>query len=494
MELSRRDIAAPGAGPQRLFARHPAVLLGAWDAFGIIATGLACRSLNPASHAGQTLRAMLVILGTAALGLVLLHAQGFYREGSGSRQMRLLFTIAQSFALMLLMLLMWEGFMTLWPVAAPSLPDGILVINRNWLFSWSVTAPSLIMLTRPRLEAILLSAKERAPMRRAVLVADRAGLRRLGPVILPGGLLQLCGVLEIASRDEDRNCHTVVAPAPVLPSLRDARAMLERGDADLLLIALPETAGRSIAAIDRLMAGVAADIWLAPPDAARFYAAGARLSTLGGCPFVPLRDKPMAGIQAVVKRAEDLCLGLPLLILAAPPMLLIALAIRLSSKGPVLFVQPRLGLNRRVIPVRKFRTMRIEAGDAGGVRQAVVGDRRVTRLGRFLRRTSLDELPQLINVVEGSMSLVGPRPHALGTEAGGLPFSEAAAGYAARHRVKPGMTGWAQVCGWRGETNTVDKLRRRIAHDLHYIAHWSLGFDLRILVLTIRAVLRGEGV
>jgi len=183
--------------------------------------------------------------------------------------------------------------------------------------------------------------------------------------------------------------------------------------------------------------------------------------------------------------------GVPLLCLAAPLMLLVALAIRLDSPGPVLFVQPRLGFNNRVIRVRKFRTMHGMATDERGCRQAVRGDPRVTRVGRWLRRTSLDELPQLLNVAGGSMSLVGPRPHALGTAAGGLPFEAAATDYGSRHRVKPGITGWAQVRGWRGETDTVDKLRRRVEHDLHYIAHWSLWFDLRILALTFTAVLRG---
>jgi exopolysaccharide biosynthesis polyprenyl glycosylphosphotransferase len=278
-----------------------------------------------------------------------------------------------------------------------------------------------------------------------------------------------------------------------LASLREAQGVLARGEADLLLIALPESAGRRIAAIERLMAGVAADIWLAP-EAACFYAANARVSALGGLPFLHLRERPIAGWAAALKRVEDLLLGLPLLVMALPLMLAIGLAIRLSSAGPALFIQPRLGLNRRIIEVRKFRTMRAEMADAAGLRQAVAGDRRVTLLGHYLRRTSLDELPQLINVVEGTMSLVGPRPHALETEAAGLPFGEVAAGYAARHRVKPGMTGWAQVQGWRGETDTVEKLRRRVEHDLFYIAHWSLWLDFKILALTLRAVLRGEGI
>ncbi|MCB8877222.1 exopolysaccharide biosynthesis polyprenyl glycosylphosphotransferase [Acidisoma silvae] len=493
MELSGRTFAVTGANPQHLFAQRRRSLLAAWDAVCIIATGFTCRHLNPDSHAGQTPRAALVILGTAALTLALLQVQGLYRASAEDRRMVLLFTLAQSFALMLLALLVWDGVAALWPVPAFAAPQGLLISNWNWLFSWSIAAPVLSLLTRPHLDAMLRQGAPPMPLRRAVLVADAAGLSRLAPIIAAGGLLHLRGCLTVPSRGGDGSPGADAIAAPALARLRDARDLLERGEADLLLIALPQAAGRHIAAIDRFMAGIAADIWLAPPDTARFYMAGARLAMLGGFPFLPLRDRPMAGLQAAIKRAEDLFIGLPCLILALPVMLAIALALRLSSPGPVFFVQPRLGLNRRIVPVRKFRTMRVESADATGRHQAVTDDGRVTPLGRFLRRTSLDELPQFFNVVEGSMSLVGPRPHALGTEAGGLPFGEAAAGYAARHRVKPGMTGWAQVRGWRGETDTVEKLRQRVAHDLHYIAHWSLWFDLRILVMTIRAVVRGEG-
>jgi exopolysaccharide biosynthesis polyprenyl glycosylphosphotransferase len=494
MELSRAKASRRLSEPQRRSAFHPRMLLVGWDVGGIVATGLACRSLNPSGHAGHTLRELVVILGTAALAVTLLQARGFYRSRAESRRLALLFTLAQAFALMLLALLLWEGLAAFYPGAMAAERTGILALNRNWLFSWTLAAPLLLTATRPRLEAVLWRAVRAPPQRRAVLLADREGVRRLAPVLAAGGLVQLCGFLDIPSRGEGQDREKVILPGPALTRLRDARAVLERGEADLLLIALPETAGRHIAAIDRHMAGVAADIWLAPPDAARFYAAGTRLTALGGFPFLPLRDKPMAGVRAMAKRAEDVVLGLPLLVIALPVMLVIGVAIRLTSPGPALFIQPRLGLNRRIILVRKFRTMRREDGDADGREQTVAGDRRVTPLGRFLRRTSLDELPQLINVVEGTMSLVGPRPHALGTEAAGLPFGEAASDYAARHRVKPGMTGWAQVSGLRGETDTVEKLRHRVAHDLHYIAHWSLLFDLRILALTLRAVVRGEGV
>ena len=177
---------------------------------------------------------------------------------------------------------------------------------------------------------------------------------------------------------------------PVLCSLRAACAAIQASEADLVIVALPEAASHRIAAIMRRMSGMAVDIRLAP-DTARFYKPDARVSSIGGLPFLHLQDKPFSDRDAVAKRAEDLVLGVPLLCLAAPLMLLVALAIRLDSPGPALFVQPRLGFNNSVIRVRKFRTMHGAATDEGGSRQAVRGDRRVTRVGRLLRRTSLDE-------------------------------------------------------------------------------------------------------
>lgn len=476
--------------PRQLVVARPETLLALWDFAAITLAGFACRSLNPSGHAGHTLREVVVVLATGLLGVALLRLGGEEGRDEGGRPRRL-FALLQTFALMLLGLLTWDELAPLWDFGPARGADSILLQNRNWLFAWSVTAPALLLITRPRLEAALQRAAPAAPRRRAVMLGDAACATRLGRVLVGRGAVEICGFLPIGARGDG---ETAGAGAwPRLASLCEARAILARGEADLLLIALPERAARRIAAIERMMAGVAADIWLAP-EAPRFYAADARVSALAGLPFLHLRDRPLAGIAAFVKRAEDLLLGLPLLLAALPLMGAIAIAVRLSSPGPALFVQPRLGLNRRVIRVRKFRTMRVEVADSAGRCQTVAGDARVTPLGRALRRLSLDELPQLINVVEGTMSLVGPRPHALGTEAAGQPFGEAAVGYAARHRVKPGMTGWAQVQGWRGETDTVEKLRRRVEHDLHYIAHWSLGLDLRILLLTIRAVLRGEGV
>lgn len=166
-----------------------------------------------------------------------------------------------------------------------------------------------------------------------------------------------------------------------------------------------------------------------------------------------------------------------------------ALAIRLDSKGPVLFRQKRYGYNNRLIWVFKFRSMYTERTDANAERQTTRDDDRITRVGRFIRKTSIDELPQLFNVLAGSMSMVGPRPHATATKAAGIPFEEAVSEYSSRHRVKPGITGWAQINGYRGETDTLHKIKKRVEYDLEYIAKWSVWFDLYILFRTVPAVL-----
>jgi lipopolysaccharide/colanic/teichoic acid biosynthesis glycosyltransferase len=199
---------------------------------------------------------------------------------------------------------------------------------------------------------------------------------------------------------------------------------------------------------------------------------------------------PMRRRDAVVKRAADIVLALCGLIAFAIPMVLAFIAIRLTSEGPAVFAQERIGLNGRRFVMLKFRTMRHASEPAGTCPQATRGDPRVTRIGALLRHTSFDELPQLLNVLAGSMSMVGPRPHAPGTCAAGRPFETISHRYAARHSVKPGMTGLAQVRGWRGETDTEEKLLRRIDSDLEYIATWSLSGDLLIICRTIVTVMR----
>jgi lipopolysaccharide/colanic/teichoic acid biosynthesis glycosyltransferase len=203
-----------------------------------------------------------------------------------------------------------------------------------------------------------------------------------------------------------------------------------------------------------------------------------------------LADPALHGRRAAVKRAEDVVVALAILAVLGPVMLLVALWLRLDSPGPVLFRQRRVGLGGREFQMLKFRTMRQEAAEQAGCRQATRRDPRVTRAGILLRRASIDELPQLLNVLRGEMSVVGPRPHAPGTCAGGRPFEAVVPFYPARHRMRPGMTGLAQVRGWRGETDTEEKLIRRVQSDLEYIAYWrSLWLDLRLIVRTLGAML-----
>jgi exopolysaccharide biosynthesis polyprenyl glycosylphosphotransferase len=186
----------------------------------------------------------------------------------------------------------------------------------------------------------------------------------------------------------------------------------------------------------------------------------------------------------------DKIVGTLALICLSPLMLLIALAVKLESKGPILFKQRRYGFNNELIEVYKFRSLYTEHADATAKNQVSKNDPRVTRVGRFIRKTSLDELPQLFNVVFfGNLSLVGPRPHAVNAKAAEHLYDEAVDGYFARHRVKPGITGWAQIHGWRGETDSQEKIQRRVEHDLFYIENWSLLLDITILLRTPLAVL-----
>ncbi len=198
--------------------------------------------------------------------------------------------------------------------------------------------------------------------------------------------------------------------------------------------------------------------------------------------MLDLSSSPMQWFSQVLKWLEDRVLGSMILVLISPLMLAIATGIKLTSQGPIFFRQSRHGWNGEIIQVLKFRTMVIHKENAGQVTQATKGDQRVTPFGCFLRRTSLDELPQFINVVAGSMSIVGPRPHAI---AHNEQYKELIPRYMLRHKVKPGITGWAQINGLRGETDTLDKMRMRVEFDMHYIEHWSLWNDLKIILVTV---------
>ena len=259
------------------------------------------------------------------------------------------------------------------------------------------------------------------------------------------------------------------------------------GLVDQVIVALPWSAEARLQEVVSRLAITPIRIRLAP-DLASFAFAQRPVVMLGDIPVMTLFERPISGLDQLIKKAEDIVLGLVVTLLFAPLLLIIALAIKIDSRGPVFFRQPREGFNNRKFHIWKFRSMHQNMSEVDVISQAQRGDPRVTRIGKFLRRASLDELPQLFNVISGEMSLVGPRPHAASTRAGDRLFGEVVATYAARHKVKPGMTGWAQVCGWRGETDTEEKLVRRLEHDLHYIENWSVLFDLYILIRTLPAL------
>jgi len=217
------------------------------------------------------------------------------------------------------------------------------------------------------------------------------------------------------------------------------------------------------------------------PDIFTFNLINSRIRDIGGIPLISVYDTPLDTVGLLLKRAEDVLITLMVLLLIAAPMTLIALAVKLTSPGPVLFRQRRYGLNGEEISVWKFRSMTV-CEDGETISQATRNDARITRLGSFLRKTSLDELPQFFNVLQGTMSVVGPRPHAV---AHNEIYRKEIDGYMQRHLVKPGITGWAQINGWRGETDTTEKMQKRVEFDMHYIRNWSIWFDLKIIVLTV---------
>jgi Undecaprenyl-phosphate glucose phosphotransferase len=294
---------------------------------------------------------------------------------------------------------------------------------------------------------------------------------------------RLIGVFdERRSRLVQGNGGTAVNQLPVLYEL------LCKGHVDEVVIAIPPHASNRIVELSRRFHPFAVSLRvLAPEGYENFRVLDSR--RYGDIGTFRVMGKPLDDVAALVKRIEDVVIAGVCLLLTLPLLLVIALSIKLDSRGPVLFKQKRLGANNLPFDLLKFRTMFVEQTDPLGQQLTCAGDPRITRVGRLLRMTSMDELPQLINVLRGEMSLVGPRPHALAASAAGVAYARAISDYPIRHRVKPGITGWAQVNGWRGETTTIDQIRRRVEHDLYYIENWSLTFDLLILARTVFAVL-----
>ena len=262
--------------------------------------------------------------------------------------------------------------------------------------------------------------------------------------------------------------------------INEAVKMAQEGKIEILFIGLPMQATDRINRLLKALGDTTVDVHILP-DLFTYNLLHARMGHVGEMQTISIYDSPMKGGYQLLKRMEDITLSLAILCVIAIPMLVIAIAIKLTSKGPVIFKQDRYGMDGKKIKIYKFRSMTtMDNGD--DVKQATKGDARVTPLGAFLRRTSLDELPQFFNVLQGNMSVVGPRPHAVSHNE---LYRKQINYYMLRHKMKPGITGWAQVNGWRGETDTVEKMEMRIKYDLFYIRNWSLWMDFKIVVFTI---------
>jgi putative colanic acid biosysnthesis UDP-glucose lipid carrier transferase len=276
-------------------------------------------------------------------------------------------------------------------------------------------------------------------------------------------------------------------PGEVLGNLSGLPDFVKKNRVDLIYLALPMASQPRILKLLDELHDTTASIYFVP-DIFLFDLIQARMDSIGGIPVVAVCETPFFGVDGLVKRLSDIAIAAIALVLLSPVLLAIAVAVKVTSPGPILFRQRRYGLDGREIVVYKFRSMTVmEDGDT--VRQASKNDSRVTPLGAFLRRTSLDELPQLINVLQGRMSVVGPRPHAV---AHNEMYRKLIKSYMVRHKVRPGITGWAQVNGLRGETETLEKMRARIEYDLDYLRHWSLKLDLAILWRTLFVVFKRE--
>ncbi|MDR3529389.1 MAG: exopolysaccharide biosynthesis polyprenyl glycosylphosphotransferase [Rhodopila sp.] len=328
-----------------------------------------------------------------------------------------------------------------------------------------------------------------APLNRTVIIGEQGSIHDLLLRIRTGvrRTFDVIGVVEHAADGPNARARGSFQGLPQFGDIDALERMIRQDAVDTVLVALPWSAGDQMQLIIQRISMAPVDVYIYP-GMNGLNLPLRRADRAFDLPLLMACTRPIDGWGAFIKRAEDIVLSIGLLAFISPVMLTIAAAIKLTSKGPVFFRQRRLGYNNRVIEILKFRSMYTHLSDADASQQATRDDKRMTPVGAWLRKASLDELPQLLNVLKGDMSLVGPRPHALATTAGGLALEEAVPIYSSRHRVKPGITGWAQVNGYRGPLDSVEKIVHRVNHDLYYIENWSLALDLKILWRTARLV------
>jgi len=419
----------------------------------------------------------LAAVGASLLFYLFGEASGLYRPQRGEPVREEISRLVMAW-LAVVTLLLLAGFWT----------KTSAVYSRKVMTSWALFAPMLLWSWRLAVRIVVQEMRVRGYNTRAAAIV---GVSAVGENLALRIASSPWMGIRLAGFFDDRSIARLEAQdLPQIEVKGGFDALVEQArkrEIDIVYIALPPRAEPRINQLIRRLSDTTVSVYLAY-DFGGYDLLRARWSAVGDVPVMSVVENPFYGVDGVVKRIEDIVLGAIILTMISVPMFAIALAIRLTSRGPIFFRQRRYGLNGEEIRVLKFRTMTV-CEDGEKVQQATRNDNRITRLGAFLRRTSLDELPQFLQVITGTMSIVGPRPHAV---AHNEQYRSLIKGYMRRHKVKPGITGWAQVHGWRGETDTVEKMEKRVEYDLDYISRWNLGLDMKIIVMTVWSVLRGR--
>jgi Undecaprenyl-phosphate glucose phosphotransferase len=363
--------------------------------------------------------------------------------------------------------------------------------SRGWLLGWYIAGAGVLVLYRLGVRALVRHWTAQGRLkRRTVIVGGGADAGTLIEAIRQGADsdVNLIGLFD--DRVDERSPESVAE----VPKLGKVSALVDFARAtrvDLVIVSMPLSAEKRVLEMLKQLWVLPVDIRLSAHMSKLKFASRA-YSYLGDVPVFDVADRPISDWNLVFKWLFDHVVAALALVVLSPVMIATAIAIKLDSRGPVLFRQKRHGFNNELVEVFKFRSMYTDLSDLSATKLVTRDDPRVTRVGKFIRKTSIDELPQLFNVLKGDLSIVGPRPHAMQAKAANVLYYEAVEGYFARHKVKPGITGWAQVNGWRGETDTLDKIMQRVNHDLYYIEHWSLLLDLYILVMTPVSLIRSR--
>lgn len=359
------------------------------------------------------------------------------------------------------------------------------IFSRKVLFTWFMVTPPLIVLCEVGINILISSVALSAGSVRRVVIAGQNELgHQLASKIMstPASTMRVDGFFD--DRGEERLAKSESAPlVPLRGKLNELPDYVRDHGIELIFIVLPMRNIQRVSDLLDKLHDTTASIYFVP-DVFVFDLIQCRTSDIGGLPVVALCETPFQGTPGMIKAMSDYVIASIVLLITSPLLIAIALAIKLTSPGPVIFKQRRYGLDGREILVYKFRTMTVTE-DSGVIKQATRDDDRVTRVGAVLRKHSLDELPQFINVLQGRMSVVGPRPHAVVHNEEYRPLVK---GYMVRHKVNPGITGLAQVLGYRGETSTVEAMQKRVEYDLEYLRNWSLSLDLRIIARTLRVI------